>query len=153
MWKPTVFISYSKSNVAQRKRLESELKMLCNEGLLGRHWHDRMIDPGDEWDETIQRELAGADVILVLASAAALATDYITQHEIPQAMKLHAAGKAVVVPIILELCPWKEGALGALTALPEKGRPLNHWNPRADGWHSVWQGLAKVLRKLMAQGR
>ena len=153
VWKPTVFISYSKSNVAQRKRLESELKMLCNEGLLGRHWHDRMIDAGDKWDETIQRELAGADVILVLASAAALATDYITQHEIPQAMKLHAAGKAVVVPIILELCPWKEGALGALTALPEKGKPLNHWNPRADGWHSVWQGLAQVLRKLMAQGR
>ncbi|MDB6005527.1 MAG: hypothetical protein JWR15_2514, partial [Prosthecobacter sp.] len=28
VWKPTVFISYSKSNLAQRKRLESELKIL-----------------------------------------------------------------------------------------------------------------------------
>ena len=55
IWKPAAFISYSKSNVAQRKRLESELKMLKNEGLLASAWHDRMIDPGDKWDETIQR--------------------------------------------------------------------------------------------------
>ena len=36
-----VFISYSKSNVNQRKRLETELKMLRYEGLLARHWHAR----------------------------------------------------------------------------------------------------------------
>lgn len=75
IWKPTVFISYSKSNVTQRKRLESELKMLMNEGLLARHWHDRMIDPGDEWDAKIQRELAEADVVIVLVNAAALSTN------------------------------------------------------------------------------
>ena len=112
-----------------------------------------MIDPGDKWDETIQRELAGADVILVLASAAALATDYITQHEIPQAMKLHAAGKAVVVPIVLEACRWDRTALGPLNALPEKGKPLHDWKPQAKGWITVADGLAVVLRKAMARRR
>lgn len=149
IWKPTIFISYSKSNVTQRKRLESELKMLMNEGLLARHWHDRMIDPGDEWDSNIQRELAEADVVIVLVSAAALSTDYITVHEIPKAMELHHAAKTVVVPLVLESCRWKDTALGALNALPEKAKALNTWNPRSEGWKTVGDGLAKILTKLI----
>ena len=149
VWKPTVFISYSKSNVNQRKRLESELKILKNEGLLDSLWHDRMIDPGDDWDDTIQRELSEADVVIILASSAALATDYITQHEIPKALELHKSGKTVLVPVILEDFRWDKTALGALNALPEKGVALNNWNPRSKGWHSVANGLAKVFEKLM----
>lgn len=152
IWKPTVFISYSKSNVAQRKSLESQLKILGNEGLLDRHWHDRMIDPGDEWDETIQRELSEADVIVVLVSSDALATDYIRQHEIPKALELHKAGKTVVIPVVLEACRWDQTALEPLNALPEKGKPLNKWAPRPDGWKSVADGLAKVFKKLMTKG-
>ena len=152
IWKPTVFISYSKSNVSQRKRLESELKILKNEGLLAEHWHDRMIDPGDEWDTKIQQELSEADVIIVLASSAALCTDYITTHEIPKALELHNGGKAVVVPVVLEACRWDKTALGALNALPEKGKALNKWKPIADGWKSVADGLATVFKKLMTKG-
>ena len=149
VWKPKVFISYSKSNVQQRKRLESELKILKNEGLLAGHWHDRMIDPGDPWDETIQRELAGADVVILLVSTPALATDYITEHEIPQTLARHEAGETVLVPVILETCRWKKTALAGLNVLPEKGDPLTKWSPRAEGWNSVATGLANVFRRLM----
>ncbi|OYW77555.1 MAG: hypothetical protein B7Z37_03775 [Verrucomicrobia bacterium 12-59-8] len=152
IWKPTVFISYSKDNLAQRKRLESELKILHNEGLLDRHWHDRMIDPGDEWDEAIQRELREADVIIILASVAALSTDYITEHEIPNALDLHKTGEAIVVPFVLEACRWDKTVLGSLNALPEKAKPLNKYRPVSDGWHTVSNGLAQVFEKLMKQG-
>ena len=70
-WKPSVFISYSKDDVSLRERLERELKILKNEGLLAGHWHDRMIDPGDKWDDTIQIKLAEADVVILLVSTAA----------------------------------------------------------------------------------
>lgn len=152
VWKPTIFISYSKSNVNQRKRLESELKMLMNEGLLAGLWHDRMIDPGDEWDDTIQKELTESDVVIILASSAALSTDYITTHEIPKAMALHNEDKTIVVPVILEACRWNKTALGALNALPEKGKALNKWKPSSDGWLSVANGLARVCEKLMTKG-
>ena len=152
VWKPTVFISYSKSNVNQRKRLELELKILKNEGLLASLWHDRMIDPGDVWDDAIQRELTEADVVVILASSAALATDYITRHEIPKALELHKADKTVVVPLILENCRWDKTALGALNALPEKGKALNKWKPPSDGWNSVANGLATVFKRLMKKG-
>jgi signal recognition particle receptor subunit beta len=145
VWKPSVFISYSKSNVNQRKRLELELTVLKNAGLLAGAWHDRMIDPGDSWNDAIQRELAEADVVIFLVSTAALATEYIMQHELPHAL----AGKAVVVPLILEECEWALTALQPLNALPEKGVPINKWSPRADGWNSAAKGLAKRFRKLI----
>ena len=152
LWKPTVFISYSKSNVTQRKRLESELKILKNEGLLASHWHDRMIDPGNDWDDTIQNKLAEADVVIVLVSVAALATDYITEDEITTALKRHNKGETVVVPVILEACRWDTNGLGELNALPEKAKPLNKWNPPSDGWKTIADGLAKVFQKLMQNG-
>lgn len=152
IWRPTVFISYSKSNVPQRKRLESELKILKNEGLLASNWHDRMIDPGDDWDETIQRKLSEADVVILLASSAALSTDYITKKEIPRALKLHKAGQTVVIPVILEACRWDKTSLGALNALPEKARPLNNWNPQSNAWKTISDGIAEVLKKLIKKG-
>ena len=152
LWKPTVFISYSKSNVTQRKRLESELKILKNEGLLASHWHDRMIDPGDQWDDTIQSKLAEVDVVIILVSSDALATDYINEHEIPKALELHNAGQTVVVPVILKACRWDKTALGTLHALPEKAKPLNEWPLSSAGWKSIADGLAKVFQKLMQNG-
>ncbi len=152
VWKPAVFISYSKSNVRQRARLESELKILKNEGLLAAHWHDRMIDPGDTWDEAIQGKLAEADVVLILASVPALATDYITEHEIPKALELHNAGQTVVVPVILEKCRWDKTALGALSALPDKAKPLTDWRRQSDGWNAVADGLAELFKRLMEEG-
>ncbi len=151
-WKPSVFISYSKDDVSLRERLERELKILMNEGLLASHWHDRMIDPGDKWDDTIQSQLAEADVVILLVSTAALATDYITKHEIPQALALSKSGKTVLVPVILESCRWAKTALGALNALPDKATPLNKWDPLADGWKCIADGLAKVFEKLIQQG-
>ncbi len=152
LWKPMVFISYSKSNVTQRKRLESELKILKNEGLLASHWHDRMIDPGDKWDDTIQSKLAEVDVVIILVSSDALATDYINEHEIPKALELHNAGQTVVVPVILKACRWDKTALGTLNALPEKAKPLNEWPLSSAGWKSIADGLAKVFQKLMQNG-
>jgi hypothetical protein len=108
-----------------------------------------MIAPGDNWDDVIQRELVEADVVIILTSAAALATDYITDQEIPKALELHDAGKAVVVPVILEACRWDKTALGCLNALPEKAKPLNKWAPQSDAWNTVANGLATVFKKLM----
>ena len=116
------------------------------------HWHDRLIDPGDKWDETIQYELAQADVVIILVSVAALSTDYITDIEIPKALELHEAGKTVVVPVILERCRWDRTALGPLNALPEKARPLTAFKPQSNGWNTIADGLAKVFKKLMETG-
>ncbi len=152
-WKPSVFISYSKADHRQRKSLQTQLKILRNEGWLAKDWFDHMIIAGDEWHETIQRELDQADVIVLLVSSAALATDYITEHEIPFALERQQQGKTVFVPIILEECRWTKTSFGKLNVLPAKAKALNKWRPPADGWKNVADGLAEVFKRLMAQGR
>lgn len=151
-WKPTIFISYSKQDLLQRKQLEIQLKILMNEGLLARVWIDRMIDPGAQWHDAIQRELKEADVVLMLISSAALATDYIVTHEIPAALDLHDAGESVVVPVILQACRWEKTRLGTLNALPFKGQALNKWRRPSDGWNDVADGIATVCGKLIDEG-
>ncbi len=151
-WKPSVFISYSKDDVNLRERLERELKILMNEGLLASHWHDRMIDPSDKWNDRIQSQLAEADVVILLVSTAALATDYITKYEIPQALALSESGKTVLVPVIVSDCRWTGTALRLLQVLPEKGKPLNEWKPLSKGWKNIADGLATVFEKLIQQG-
>lgn len=111
-----------------------------------------MITAGEEWDDKIKRELDEADVVIVLLSSPALSTDYITNIEIPAALQLHEKGELVVVPVILEDCRWTNTPLGRLNALPEKGKPLNKWNPISDAWKSVSDGLAKVFSKLIKEG-
>jgi internalin A len=150
-WKPRVFISYSKENMDHRSRLEKELKVLIKEGLIASTWHDRMIIAGEEWDPVIQDAIQESDIFIFLATTPALATDYITDYELPIAFKLHAEKKQVVIPIILEECRWMHiPELGKLNALPEKAKAINTWTPESTGWHSVANGIAKVCQELIA---
>ena len=91
-------------------------------------------------------------MVIILASVAALSTDYITEHEIPKALKLHNAAKTVVVPVTLEKCRWNETALGPLNGLPDNAKALNNWKPQSDGGNTIADGLAKVLQKLVEKG-
>ncbi|WP_338849223.1 AAA family ATPase [Massilia sp. W12] len=157
-WKPKVFISYSKANARQRDSLVNQLNILANEGLMAAHWHDRMIIPGEDWHARIQAELQEADLIVLLLSNAALATEYIVKHEIPLALSRHDAKLAHFVPVIVEDCRWTEHKSGAgsqlkdLNALPEKGKAINTWRPNQNaGWKSVGDGLARVLKEILAQ--
>ncbi len=48
MSKPTVFISYSHKDELWKDRLETQLRVLRFEGMLGT-WTDRQIGAGDDW--------------------------------------------------------------------------------------------------------
>jgi hypothetical protein len=66
-------------------------------------------------------------------------------------MLLHDAGKAVVVPVVLEACLWERTNLKKLNALPDKARPLTKFTPRSGGWNQIAEGLAKVCKTLQQQ--
>jgi len=92
------------------------------------HFDDRNLIPGEEWDERIQQELQSADIILMLVSADFLATKYIKEVEIQQALNRHEKGEAKVIPIILPRCLWEKTVLSKLSALPEKDKPITKWD-------------------------
>jgi internalin A len=147
-WKPRIFISYSHTDEAQRKKLELYLKVLATHGVLHEKWDDRKIQPGEDWDRSIKRELEDADVVLLLVSTEALASHYIQTVEMKRALEREAAGECVVVPIILEHCDWKLPELRKLQALPTAAKPVRDWTPQLKGWKDVSDGLRKVFERL-----
>jgi hypothetical protein len=134
-----IFISYSKQDKQLRDGLLSHLRPLEREGIIT--WHDRQILPGTEWDDEIRARLNAADIILLLISADFLATDYCTQVEIPEALRRHEAGEAIVMPVILRSCGWKYTPLAAIQAYPEKAKPIKSWGDIDEAYTDVVDGV------------
>ncbi|MBX2928067.1 MAG: TIR domain-containing protein [Saprospiraceae bacterium] len=139
-----IFFSYSKHD---RQWLDQLLKHLAslryNERI--QPWNDADILPGDDWNDAITRELAEADIIILLVSSDFLATPYIQSVEIKSAMERHEQSEARVIPIILKPCDWQDMPFGKLNGLPFKGQPVSKWADRDDAWLAVVQGIKKIV--------
>ena len=144
-----IFFSYSKHD---RSSLEQLLKHLAplriNQKI--HPWNDADILPGDDWNDTIRRELAEADIIILLVSSDFLATPYIQSVEIKSAMERHEKGDARVIPVILRSCDWQDMPFGILNGLPFKGQPVSKWSDLDDAWLAVVHGIKKIVEEFTA---
>ncbi len=104
-----LFISYSSKNTAFMQRFETHLKPLRRNGDID-FWHDRMIEPGTRWDESIKAELSNSDIIIFLLSPDFIATDYIFDVEIPEAIRQTGVGARLFF-IELQPCGWEKTVL------------------------------------------
>ena len=89
-----------------------------------------------------------SDIILLLVSFDFLATEYVTDIEIPMACEKHEQGTAAVIPIILRTCTWADDfpEVSKLLALPDKATPLCDWESEDKAWVAVIEGIRKVVR-------
>ena len=101
-----VFISYSKDDKAELKVCLQFFKPLEDEGLVTIYYDER-TEAGAEIHPTIRKEIAEADVIVVLVSPSLLSTDYITRLELQLAKDL---GKRIY-PFILKPCMWEDNEI------------------------------------------
>ena len=63
-----VFFSYSRADEALRNELERQLSLLKRQGVIT-VWHDRRIEPGQDFAKVIDRHVETDDIILLLVSA------------------------------------------------------------------------------------
>ena len=146
-----LFISYSHKDEAFRKELQAHLTILERKGVVW-SWSDRQIDAGREWASAIDASLESAGLILLLVSADFIASEYIWDVELKQAIARHDAGKAVVIPIIVRACVWKDAPFARMQALPRNARPIASWPDRDEAWTDVATGIRKTVEKF-AGGR
>lgn len=130
------FCSYSREDEEYLNKLRTGLRGLERHGLI-ELWHDRMIVPGSEWDEAINKELEAADVILLLVSPTFMASDYAFEEEFARAVERHERGEALVIPIIVRPADWEWPPLNKLQAVPRDAKPITTWTNQDEAWLDV----------------
>jgi Uncharacterized conserved protein len=147
-----LFYAYSHRDEAFRRELGAHLSPL-RRGNLVDEWHDRLIDAGTDWKDEIDRNLASADIVLLLVSADFIDSDYCWGEEMTQALARHAAGEARVVPVIVRRCRWMSTPLAKLQAVPKDGEPINEWTTRDAAFDDVAGAVEHVAKELREQRR
>lgn len=105
-----LFISYSSKDGAFMRRFVTHLEPLKREGMID-VWHDRMIEPGARWDDSIKDELESADIIVFLLSPDFIATSYVFDIEIPKALERFSNNQSKIFLVLLNPCGWDKSGL------------------------------------------
>lgn len=142
-----IFIAYSRKDETHLKRLRTGLKPLDHRNEDVTIWFDGKIEPGEEWDKTIKTHLRKADIILLLVSMDALASDYFYDDEMQEALARHDNQQAIVIPVILRTCDW-EDELGHLQALPKDGKPVTAWAHEDDAYTDIVRGIKRSVKDI-----
>lgn len=141
-----LFICYARANERDVRQLIPSLKVLSRRGYIT-PWRDTDLVAGEDWDDTIKQRLSEAKVILLVVSRHFLASEYITEQELPLAMKLLETRRATVVPVLLSPCAWEDEVFAKLVNLPQKGAAVSSFSPREKAWFLVEEGLKEAVEK------
>jgi tetratricopeptide (TPR) repeat protein len=145
-----IFYCYAREDDALRKELEIHLSGLKRTYHL-KHWHDSEINPGEQWEQTINEHLDTADLIFVLISPHFLASEYCYGKEMQRALERSKQGTCRIVPILLRPTLWEDIPFSKLQLLPTDTRAITSWPDRYEAFHDVVTGISKVLKTLLAK--
>lgn len=151
-----LFVSYSHENMVWSKRLAPVLKVKANVAGL-RPWHDTELRAGDQWDEEIRAELKQMDIFLCLVSVQFLASDYIRDVELPEALRRQEIGEIEIVPLVLYPIDWDADCpvLKKFNPLPLFGKSWREYEQDGGDWNDalfpIGNGLKQAIDKARAR--
>ena len=143
-----IFLSYAHEDEAMKNELDKSLIMLKRSSMI-EMWQDRKILAGDQWDESINNELASADIILLLVSVDFNNSQYIWEKELYVAMQRQQKGEARVIPVILRNCDWKSAPYGKLQALPTGAIPVKQFEDPDKAYTDIAKGIRNVVEYML----
>ncbi|MGH9803514.1 MAG: toll/interleukin-1 receptor domain-containing protein, partial [Blastocatellia bacterium] len=130
--------------------MRSHLSPLIRQGVIN-VWHDRQIPPGTEWKQALDDRINQAQIVLLLISSDFLASDYCYEKEMTIAMERHERGEAIVLPIILRDCLWKDTPFSKLQALPKNCTPVEDWPTWDKAFTNIAEGIRDAVKRLRAK--
>lgn len=141
--KPTIFLSYSHKDEAEKEQLLSHLSVLQYAGLT-EVWSDDQIDAGRDWQDDIQEVIGQARVGIFLVSANFLTSEFILGQEVPTLLHRRQIEGLVIIPIIAKPCAWRRVSwLAQLQVRPQNGVPV--WR---DGGRYADEHLAQIAEEV-----
>lgn len=141
-----IFFSYAHKDEDLMNDVRRQLIIFERRGQIIK-WYDRMILPGEEWENHIDSRLRQAQIILLFVSPSFIESKYCYDIEVREALKRHESNEAHVIPIILRPCAWEEAPFSKLQALPLDGRAVSQWEDRDQVCLDVARSVMKVVRR------
>jgi hypothetical protein len=149
---PTIFFSYSHDDKSLRDALDKHLTPLRRADR-ARTWYDGEIGAGQNWEETIRKNLRSADIILLLISADFINSEFIWDKELQPALERHDRGECRVIPVLLRPCLWQDLPFARLQMLPhttDTGRlkAVSLWQDPDEALAAIANGIKQALEEL-----
>lgn len=148
MSRDQVFISYSRKDAAWLDKVRTNLKFLEDKGKL-RFWDDTKIPPGALWRDEIKIALASAKVALFLVSADFLASDYISQEELPVLLEAAETEGTHILSLILRPCLFDFSELEKFQTVNPPSKPLSSMDTTEQ--EATLVELSKVVYRLLSE--
>lgn len=149
-----LFISYAHEDEEYKDQLVKQLSGLLRRGWV-EEWNDRKITAGQQWETKIKNALNTAEVMLLLLSADAMASDYIYDEEMKQAIQRSKDGQLKILPIIIRSCDFSNffGSLGLsdIEILPHNKQAIRSWDNRDAAWLDVVKGIEEIITALRGE--
>ena len=143
---PKLFISYSHKDELYKDELLEHLSGMRRSGEI-KDWTDRAIVSGEKWDDVIKKNIEEADMILFLLSSSFIASDYIQNIEIKNAIERHNRKKVVIIPIPVRPCDYKSLPLRDIQSASKDFKPISTFTSRDEGWTGVIGNLRSAIDK------
>jgi cellulose biosynthesis protein BcsQ len=124
-----IFISFHRSDKRWAEMLRVQLMPLARSRSLSILENDISIAVGEDWRERISADLSEASVVVLLISPDYLASDYISDHELPRILNAAEERGLRILSIVVRPSFYTETELGRFQALNDPSQPLSVFKP------------------------
>ena len=145
-----VFISYSHKDSEWLEKLKINLAPLTRKKLVS-VWSDTEIKPGDKWKEQITKALATARVAVLLVSPNFLASDFISDQELPPLLEAERKDGLSIFWIAVSESLYTETEIASYQAANNPSQPLDSLSPSALNKELV--KVCKQIKSAITQSR
>jgi formylglycine-generating enzyme required for sulfatase activity len=123
-----LFISYSHVDRGWVERLQTMIRPLVRSEAL-RLWDDSQIPPGAKWKVEIEKALASAKVALLLVSDDFLASEFVTNKELPPLLRAAEEEGLCILWVCLGPCFYEATPIHEYQSVLPPGEPLEALSP------------------------
>jgi hypothetical protein len=139
-----VFVSYSHVDQKWLSRIQKHLKPFEQQGIL-ELWDDTRIRPGADWRKEVSNAIDSAKVALMLVSADFLASDFVTNNELPPLLAASEKEGTIILPIIVKSCLFEGSVLDRFQSVNSPSQPLIGMSENAQ--EKLFAKVAKTIRE------